>query len=433
MCLKSIILFCFLISSVQFKKVRGDDVCKSKANTTNPWQELKTCLFKGYNPKAVPLQGDQKSLTVNIAFILKDIYFQDVSSEASLYMIMDMNWTDPFLKWNPKDFGDISKLVLTQGDAMKIWTPMFTSAYTYRFGGQKGTDDLFRVSMLEVNSEGKVVFSDVVNMNSICEGDLTLFPFDKYECGSVLMSDDFEKEVVFQILDKGKYVNKSSFDMSLYTKNHLEIESSKIMIDTSSRSYEAGTEDLSITLIYLTVAISRKTGTHIIAFHLPAIGLILLLLLPLWIAANSMTRFFYPLVVIFGSLFQIDAISSLMQMPSLYYNQPVNLVSFYRDLMMVSLLVLVESMVSALLWTNKPLPQYLNTVYDQISNLPAINKLIEHTLLERSDPEAIQGQKQAEYVEPGTITLKCFAKLIDRVVFCGLLFIQLILYWKLVP
>ncbi|KAI5713386.1 hypothetical protein M8J75_016001 [Diaphorina citri] len=397
MCLKSIILFCFLISSVQFKKVRGDDVCKSKANTTNPWQELKTCLFKGYNPKAVPLQGDQKSLTVNIAFILKDIYFQDVSSEASLYMIMDMNWTDPFLKWNPKDFGDISKLVLTQGDAMKIWTPMFTSAYTYRFGGQKGTDDLFRVSMLEVNSEGKVVFSDVVNMNSICEGDLTLFPFDKYECGSVLMSDDFEKEVVFQILDK------------------------------------VGTEDLSITLIYLTVAISRKTGTHIIAFHLPAIGLILLLLLPLWIAANSMTRFFYPLVVIFGSLFQIDAISSLMQMPSLYYNQPVNLVSFYRDLMMVSLLVLVESMVSALLWTNKPLPQYLNTVYDQISNLPAINKLIEHTLLERSDPEAIQGQKQAEYVEPGTITLKCFAKLIDRVVFCGLLFIQLILYWKLVP
>ncbi|XP_008485626.1 uncharacterized protein LOC103522298 isoform X1 [Diaphorina citri] len=146
-----------------------------------------------------------------------------------------------------------------------------------------------------------------------------------------------------------------------------------------------------------------------------------------------MTRFFYPLVVIFGSLFQIDAISSLMQMPSLYYNQPVNLVSFYRDLMMVSLLVLVESMVSALLWTNKPLPQYLNTVYDQISNLPAINKLIEHTLLERSDPEAIQGQKQAEYVEPGTITLKCFAKLIDRVVFCGLLFIELILYWKLVP
>lgn len=46
------------------------------------------------------------------------------------------------------------------------------------------------------------MFSDLVSMNSICDGDLTQFPFDKYECGSIIMSDNFENEVVFRVFDQ---------------------------------------------------------------------------------------------------------------------------------------------------------------------------------------------------------------------------------------
>uniref|UniRef100_A0A8D8M842 5-hydroxytryptamine receptor 3C n=1 Tax=Cacopsylla melanoneura TaxID=428564 RepID=A0A8D8M842_9HEMI len=438
MCIRLIILVCFITSSVHFKKVRGQqDYCKAKKNTTNPVQELKKCLFKGYNPKAVPLLGQQKKVDVDVSFLLEDVYFFDVSAEATLFVVMDMNWTDPFLTWNPRDYGNVSRIILTQGEPAKIWTPMFTTSYTYRFGGRKDTDNLFRVAKLEISSDGKVMFSDLINVNSICYGELNLFPFDKYDCNSILMSDNFENEVVFRFWENGKYSNYSQLNMTVFTKKHLEVESNSVALDVNKASSPIDEQNMTITILYISLNIARKTGTHVLVFHVPAVGFCLLLVLPLWISANSMSRFLYPLIVMFGSLFQIDALSNLMKLPSVHYNQPINIVSFYHAMMMLSLLVLVESMLSSALWRRRPLPPWLRGPYDTIYKLPGIQGLIEFTLFEKTHPEAFQGQKQEEYPgesgDSAASTLKCLAKLIDRIFFCCLGIVAVFLYFDLVP
>ncbi|KAL1464879.1 hypothetical protein WDU94_004487 [Cyamophila willieti] len=438
MCLRLIILVCFITSSVHFKKVRGQqDYCKSKKNTTNPVQELKKCLFKGYNLKAVPLLGQQKKVDVDVSFLLEDVFFFDVSSEATLYVVMDMNWTDLFLTWNPQDYGNVSKIILTQGEAAKVWTPMFTTSYTYRFGGRKDTDNLFRVAKLEISSDGKVKYSDLININSMCYGELSRFPFDKYDCNSILMSDNFENEVVFRFWENDKYSNYSQLNMTVFTKKHLEIESNSIALDVNRRSSALDEQNMTITMMYITLSIARTSGTHILVFHVPAVGFCLLLLLPLWISADSINRFLYPLIVIFGSLFQIDALSNLMRLPSVYYNQPIDIVSFYHMMMVLSLLVLIESMLSSALWRRHPLPPWLSAPYDILYQLPGVKGLIEYTLFEKPHPEAYQGQKQEEYPgesgDSAEITLKSLAKLIDRIFFCGLVITDVFLYLDLVP
>lgn len=430
MCLKFILMLVFITSIYKFREVHSQDSCSVKKPSWNPLKALKTCLFKGYNPQSIPLQGEDKMIDVDLSFSLEDISFNDMSSEATFYLVMDMNWTDPFLKWDPKDYGNISKIILTQNEASKIWSPSLNSAYTYRFGGRKNTDDLFQVSKLEVNSEGRVIFNDLISMNSICEGDVTDFPFDKYECRSTIMSDNYENEVVFH--NMGKSSNSSTLNMSLFTKKHLEVENGRVIIDVSKRVLEPGKE-MVFTLVHLSINMARKTGTHILVFHLPAIGFCLLLILPLWIVPDSLARFFYPLVVMFGSIYQIDLITGLIKIASSYYSQPIHLVSFYRDLMLLSLVVFVESMLSSLLWKRKPIHEAIQKLHERISSYQIVNSLLEHTLFEKAEAEALQGTKQERNVEFDGPDLKSLAKLIDRTVFFCLLLVEVGLYWKLVP
>ena len=55
---------------------------------------------------------------------LLQLYFQDEKHQImNLNLWVRMKWRNPFLKWNPEDYGNITKLTVNKD---KVWFPDLT-------------------------------------------------------------------------------------------------------------------------------------------------------------------------------------------------------------------------------------------------------------------------------------------------------------------
>jgi len=72
-----------------------------------------------------PVIDKSKPIQINMALYLSKLRkFDEISGELALRAYFEIRWVDETLFWDPKDYGNISDILLPHGI---IWKPSFVS------------------------------------------------------------------------------------------------------------------------------------------------------------------------------------------------------------------------------------------------------------------------------------------------------------------
>ncbi|XP_061182559.1 acetylcholine receptor subunit alpha-like 2 [Saccostrea echinata] len=133
-------------------------------------------LFKGYSNMIMPISQHNDVLNVTVRFIPRGITeFNEVTSQISIAMGVDVRWTDIYLHWNPKKYGNVTHLVVPED---KVWTPDISLANpTDRI--PIFPEDLFSV---RIYYNGLAIWLKGGTVRSTCKPNLRYYPFDVHTC-----------------------------------------------------------------------------------------------------------------------------------------------------------------------------------------------------------------------------------------------------------
>ncbi|KAK3288274.1 hypothetical protein CYMTET_4246 [Cymbomonas tetramitiformis] len=139
-------------------------------------------IFKGtahYTADAVPTKSSSEPLSLHISnFLVRSISeLDDREQTLKAVMYLQLMWTDPFLSWDPEQYGGVSMVPLAID---KVWWPNFlvtTSVLPPKEemnGGEGITMSLF--------ANGGISFLDPRATETSCPLKLANFPFDEQTC-----------------------------------------------------------------------------------------------------------------------------------------------------------------------------------------------------------------------------------------------------------
>ncbi|XP_077131534.1 neuronal acetylcholine receptor subunit beta-3 isoform X2 [Ranitomeya variabilis] len=147
-------------------------------------------LFMGYQKWVRPVQNPNKTIKVN--FGLK------------ITQLVDVEWMDLKLQWNPKDYGGINYIRVP---SESLWLPdivLFENA-DGRFEGSLMTKAIIKY-------DGTVTWTPPASYKSSCTMDVTFFPFDRQNCSMKFGSWTYDGNMVDLILLDANVDRKDFFD-----------------------------------------------------------------------------------------------------------------------------------------------------------------------------------------------------------------------------
>lgn len=157
-----------------------------------------------YNPYIRPVlnQTDQMNVTLQL-HLVAITNFDEVSENLSFTAWLDLVWHDPFLAWDPIQYGGS---VSIHPPAHQVWRPNVAVANTMSTFNPV-TDS---TNLVHVLSNGTVTWKPGANFDVYCEVDTSSFPFDVQECLVELLLWDYHLEAV-DLLPMASTVGVSSF------------------------------------------------------------------------------------------------------------------------------------------------------------------------------------------------------------------------------
>ncbi|XP_046325712.2 acetylcholine receptor subunit alpha-type acr-16-like [Haliotis rufescens] len=157
-----------------------------------------------YNPYIRPVlnQTDQMNVTLQL-HLVAITNFDEVSENLSFTAWLDLVWHDPFLVWDPIQYGGS---VSIHPPAHQVWRPNIAVANTMSTFNPV-TDS---TNLVHVLSNGTVTWKPGANFDVYCEVDTSSFPFDVQECLVELLLWDYHLEAV-DLLPMASSVGVSSF------------------------------------------------------------------------------------------------------------------------------------------------------------------------------------------------------------------------------
>uniref|UniRef100_A0A672LNN6 Cholinergic receptor, nicotinic, beta 1 (muscle) n=1 Tax=Sinocyclocheilus grahami TaxID=75366 RepID=A0A672LNN6_SINGR len=160
-------------------------------NTTTSFlgaSEAENCLMKkrlsSYYVKVRPARSPEERVVVRIGMTLSSF----VSLEMNTIVIMNLEWNDYRLSWNPKDYGGIDVLRIPSG---KVWLPDIVLI--------NNNDGVFGVALqvhMHAYSNGRVTWTPPALYKSSCGVKVTYFPFDWQNCTMVFRSYMYDSSEV---------------------------------------------------------------------------------------------------------------------------------------------------------------------------------------------------------------------------------------------
>ncbi|XP_047140450.1 neuronal acetylcholine receptor subunit alpha-3 isoform X1 [Hydra vulgaris] len=133
-----------------------------------------------YNPSVRPVVNDKD--TVNVTFGLILCQLVDVQEKKELLVLSTLVkqiWQNPFLKWHPEKYSNISVIHI---DPSKVWKPdivLYNNAGEDRlFGGNLET----MRNRIILDNTGVTTWITPLILTSKCDMDVKYFPFDTQRC-----------------------------------------------------------------------------------------------------------------------------------------------------------------------------------------------------------------------------------------------------------
>uniref|UniRef100_A0A915PF19 Neurotransmitter-gated ion-channel ligand-binding domain-containing protein n=1 Tax=Setaria digitata TaxID=48799 RepID=A0A915PF19_9BILA len=117
-------------------------------------------LLYDYNKIPRPIKNSTDVLTVDLG--------------ASLIRIIDVQWNDSRLTWDPSKYGGITTLHIPSD---RIWTPDLVL-----YNNAAGDPDITIFTDALVAYDGRVLWQPPAIYKSFCPIDVTWFPYDSQQC-----------------------------------------------------------------------------------------------------------------------------------------------------------------------------------------------------------------------------------------------------------
>uniref|UniRef100_A0A3P9L7S5 Acetylcholine receptor subunit beta n=1 Tax=Oryzias latipes TaxID=8090 RepID=A0A3P9L7S5_ORYLA len=193
-------------------------------------QALMKSLFSDYNLKVRPAHVPESRVVVRVGMILSSFVGLNMKNEEmSTTVVMNLEWTDYRLTWNPKQHDGIKMLRVPSG---KVWLPDIVL-----INNNDGVFDVaLRVHVL-VYSDGRVTWTPPALYLSSCGVKVTYFPFDWQNCTLQFRSytyDSTEIDLQYALDSKGKEIQEIQLDEGFSESGEWHIRhkpSRKIMKD----------------------------------------------------------------------------------------------------------------------------------------------------------------------------------------------------------
>ncbi|KAF4089075.1 hypothetical protein AMELA_G00062330 [Ameiurus melas] len=176
--------------------------------TSDAENKLLKQLFSSYNVKVRPSKTPESKVVVRIGMTLSSFVSLNMKDEEmNTIVIMNLEWNDYRLSWNPKDHDGLDLLRIP---ASKMWLPDIVLI--------NNNDGVFEVALrvhVQVYSNGRVTWTPPALFRSSCAVKVTYFPFDWQNCTMVFKSftyDSSEMDLQYAIDEKGNEIREIIFD-----------------------------------------------------------------------------------------------------------------------------------------------------------------------------------------------------------------------------
>ncbi|XP_051924019.1 acetylcholine receptor subunit beta [Hippocampus zosterae] len=221
-------------------------------------QALTKQVFTNYNLKVRPARTPTERVVVRVGMILSSFVGMNMKNEEmSTVVVMNLEWTDYNLSWDPKEHDGIEVLRIP---ASKVWLPDI-----YLINNNDGVFDVALHVHVQVHSNGRVTWTPPALYLSSCGVRVTYFPFDWQNCSMQFRSytyDSTEIELQYALDANGNEIREIQLDEAFSESGEWHIRHKACRKNMNKDLYE----DMSFYLI-----IERKPLYYILNIIIPCI------------------------------------------------------------------------------------------------------------------------------------------------------------------
>ncbi|KAI6235194.1 Acetylcholine receptor-like protein cup-4 [Aphelenchoides besseyi] len=168
------------------KRIRRDT-----QQSTNPRQNLINKLLKNYDKE----KPSQEPLIVYTSMIIEHLRdFNEYDLTLHMQAMFIMSWRDTRLIWEPRDFGNITKITFDDYQVKRFWLPKVTAKAIMPMLGsiiQPMNTELL------ISSEGYVYSISQISTPTLCENQMELYPYDTPHCSLYIVNSNMEDLLIF--------------------------------------------------------------------------------------------------------------------------------------------------------------------------------------------------------------------------------------------
>lgn len=255
---------------------------------------LTTELLNGYSPNVRPGRNyADHAQDLNISFYMKGLQsFDEISSQFSVLGYFKITWYDERLSWDPTKFGNIYWTRLKQKD---IWVPHFILGNSAEDVELIGTDDQFAVIVYS----GLVQWYPGGRFVSVCDADVTLYPFDTQLCTLQFLTWTY-------ISSELKLNPDKKVGMMLFVDNPIwDVKNTEIVVTEQPVNY-----------VEIRIRIKRRSTFIIVNFILPVIFLCFINVCVFILPVESGERVGYSITVLLAVAVFLSIIASALPQTS---------------------------------------------------------------------------------------------------------------------
>ena len=265
---------------------------------------VRDLILKNYSANILPIANQSELLTINVTVYLRSIInLDEPTGELTTSLGIDLYWTDVSLKWNEFEHGDLGDI---EFESSQIWTPILLLSNPGHLE-QKwyGTD------VVTVYNNGDVLQPRGAVFNSVCDVDVTYYPFDIQTCHIMLHA--INSRVKFNAVH-------NNIDLSIFLESGVW-SLQKTEVSTGNKTSKRG-ENTYCTMI--TIVLERRSLFNVLHFLVPILILVLLNSVVFLLPPESGERIGFSVTILLSITVYMTIISSKLPEAS----HPISALSF---------------------------------------------------------------------------------------------------------
>ncbi|XP_075139497.1 5-hydroxytryptamine receptor 3A-like [Leptodactylus fuscus] len=239
------------------------------------------------NPSIRPVKNWTKATEITIGMKLYTIVDLDTSLQTLTTLVwFNMKWENEFIKWDPKQYCDIRRVMLTN---KSYWNP---DMYIYQRIDDGSNSPL--VSFYSLDYKGEMEIAIPLRIVSTCKLDIVGFPFDTQKCNltfgsyihtveDIIMVTDVDSSTV---LNETHKIFKGKGDWNL-----IDIKVLNGILEVKGENYSKVT--------YM-ITIKREPLVYVITLIVPACFMVLLDIISMFIQMESGERLSFKITIVLG-------------------------------------------------------------------------------------------------------------------------------------